>query len=279
MARRSAVLVLVLGLAGCSGVAGDLKGTSDEARVARQALDAVAKGNGDAVLSLWDPTRIDSQLTSALGQVIAAFPREPPKHVRLIRVVRTRGTGGGDTPAKTCTIMFQSDYAEKVILSQVVLRTDGSEPQVVGLHANPVVPGDETGISADEVPFLIMFVGFMLAAALVTLGAIRIWVRYRKSLRHPVLWLVAILVGICRANLMLGVGKLGLQPLYAQLLSVGFWRNDLTGSWTLSLSLPLGAIVFVFKALQGRLPLRVVPPAPGSEPSLPPPVDPPAPPA
>ncbi len=263
-------MVVVVGLAGCKGLAGDLKGTSNEAQVAREALDALAKGNVDAVLSRWDPTLVDSDITAALGQVAMLFPHEPPRSVRVIGANRGQRTGGGDAPAKMCTITFESVYAHTMIVSAVVLRTDGSEPQLIGFHSSPAVAGNVKGVGVEQVPFVVTFIFLMIGAAGVTVAAIRVWIRRRKRLRHRILWLLAISLGLFRVDLMLSVGRIGFQLFAVQLFSVGFWGAARFTSWTLSLSLPVGAIVFLIRAAQDNL-SPTVSPLPSVEPPLPPP--------
>ncbi|MBC8133549.1 MAG: hypothetical protein H7X95_11260 [Deltaproteobacteria bacterium] len=262
-------VLTVMWLWGCGGdPLGPLAQTSPQVAEARKLVDALARGDWDAVAARLDasmhaadlPGDLPGDLPEKLRQMAAFFPKGAPTRVRVVGFDQSRVSMVGGTTTDNCMIMFEFNYSDANVLAQVVFqRVDAGEWRTIGLHANPVPTPLEVFNAftlRGKGPVHYLFLLIMLAVAAVTVAATVVWVQRYRSIRRRWWWLLGILVGTFKITLNWTTGGLMVQALTVQVLSLGFWRPGIDGPLSLVFSIPAGAIVFLLVQRQARMKAR-----------------------
>jgi hypothetical protein len=275
---RAVIILVAVGLAGCSLESVlSRSAASPEGVEARAVVDALARGDLDALTPRLDDTLKTPSLPDKLRQMAAFFPKTAPTRVRVVGFNQNTVDVVGGAKTETTMIDFESNYPDANVISQVVFqRVDGGARRAVGLHANPLpVPLEVMNALTlrGKGPLHYVFVLVMLAVAAVTLAAVVVWARDRRVVRRRWWWLLAILVGAFKITLNWTTGGIFVQALTIQFLSLAFGQAGLGAPFELSLSIPAGAIAFLIVRRQARAkpaePAAGPPPVAGPPPAAP----------
>lgn len=150
------------------------------------------------------------------------------------------------TPSGVQGYRVARDLAE--ILARSGVDPSVATPNLRNRSASQVAAFTLKGAGAGRLLFLLT----MVLASGMTLGALAKWIRRRRDLPRRWLWLAAIVLGIGKIGLNWTTGQTVVVPLAFQLLSVGAIREAGSSSWMLYLSIPLGALVFLFRSVPSR---------------------------
>jgi hypothetical protein len=92
----------------------------------------------------------------------------------------------------------------------------------------------------------------MIAASAFSLAVLFLCLRTQMRWPRKTLWAIAILLGVARFQLNWTDGAFAMEPLNVQILSAGYVRASQLSPWILSVSVPLGAIVFLVRRKRGK---------------------------
>jgi hypothetical protein len=93
-----------------------------------------------------------------------------------------------------------------------------------------------------------LVLGFSLVLPLFTLAMLVICIRTRlKGRKWP--WILFVICGFGRFAVNWTTGQWDFSPLYVQLFSAGAYATRY-GPWTISISIPVGAIIFLLRGKQ-----------------------------
>lgn len=148
-------------------------------------------------------------------------------------------------------LTFEYNFSGKWILANVATKRDGGPTTIVGFHiySQPTSLEQQSkfvlgGKSASQYFVL----GLAIVLPLFTLLALAICIRTKlKGRKWP--WLLFVVFGIGKFALNWTTGQWGYSLLSIQLLSAGAFA-PLYGQWTIFLSIPVGAIVFLMRRKQ-----------------------------
>jgi hypothetical protein len=268
------VALLVIVLSGCApndflrNIMHRMAPDDDEA-LAKECLSALRAGDFQAVTRQLDPQFVKPGIESNLAQVARTLAHGDPVSLELV------GCNVFSTPGKRrSNLTYQYQFTNAWVLAAVMIDTVGENKKVFGVNVNPI-PKSLGELNA----FTLTGKGarhYVLLVAAIILPLFIIWTTVlcaRTRLRTKWLWIIFILIGITKLNLNWTTGQMGFQPLGFQIPGAGVMKMGLYAPWILTVSFPLGAILFLVKrrklrATENREPESTEPPAaPSSEPA------------
>jgi hypothetical protein len=237
-----ALFAALLGLAACSKTELVQKFTTPEDQAeARKYIDLLRHGQMDEIEHALDPSIAGPATGATLAKMAAFFPGGEPTSVTLVGAHSIHGP-----QSSTVNLTFEYEVAGKWLLSNVAIKKHDGVKTIVGFNVYPQSAALETqnrftlrGKSPVQYAVLAMAVVVPLFTLWALVNCIRTKLKGRK---WP--WIVFILIGIGRLAVNWTTGAWGISPFFVQLLGVSAFA-PLYGPWTLGVSLPLGAAVFL----------------------------------
>src|SRR5690606_22891732 len=118
--------------------------------------------------------------------------------------------------------------------------------EIIGLNATPLAASlqEINGFSfknADGTHYLFLAAATIIPVFIITTLVVCI---RTKIARRKWLWVIFILLGVTSFSLNWTTGQTGVSPLSIQLLGVSATASSVYSPWIISVSLPIGAIVF-----------------------------------
>jgi hypothetical protein len=245
---RSTQRIVALGFALiCAAAAASAQQQAPSDRLVHRFVELVRRGDFETARTLFDADALPRIENKALILLHHALERiEDPE----IRFVHLEAAGAGDaTGRETWAYQLRDDMSS--ILLIVKVRTRDSKPGIAHIEWQPA-PLD----LRERFPFVLAGVPFPLRLVLVAAIAVPLLTLHALVLcwrRRPRAW------GLWTLFIPLGLGKLSvlwlpnpfhpsyvhLTPLSIQLFGVGLEKNPSYDPWMLSVSLPLGALLFL----------------------------------
>jgi hypothetical protein len=217
---------------------------SDEDKaLATECLSALRAGNFNTVTSQLDPQVVKPGIESNLTQVAAMLAHGEPLSLELVgcNVFST-------SEKKRSNLTYQYQFTNAWVLATVTIDTVGTRKKVFGVNVNPI-PKSLGELNA----FTLSGKGIQHYVVLVLAVVIPIFIIWtvilcaRTMVRKKWLWIIFILAGITKLNLNWTTGQMGFQPIAFQIPGAGMAKMGLYAPWILTVSFPLGAILFLIK--------------------------------
>ena len=238
-------LVAALMLGGCDHKAWFEKFIpKEDAEFSKNYLALFQARDFDAIEARMDPSLKSAELRPKLEQIAAFFPSEKPND---IQTVGAHTFASADTTQIDLT--FQYTYPRKWLLASVVLQKKGGDTAVTGVNVQPLQDSLENinrftfegkGVTHFAIFASAIIVPLFIVAA--TILCIKTPIPKRKWL-----WMLFVLFGFAQATLNWSDGNLDINPLSFQILGAGFWKASPYGPLLVSVSVPVGAIVFLLR--------------------------------
>jgi len=191
-----------------------------------------------------DPSLRKPQLRSKLEQIAALVPVDKPKNIKVVWSQTWSHRGATQT-----SLTLEYEYPHEWLVANVLMERGGGQTLVKGIHVQPLSESLEKtnrftfqGKSVIQLIVFALAIGVPLLVVVATVLCIKTPVPKRKWL-----WIVFILLGVGQATLNWSDGNLSVNVLSVQLLGAGFWKASPYAPLLLSVSVPLGAIIFLFK--------------------------------
>ncbi len=198
----------------------------------------------DAIEAKLDPKLKDAALRGNLKQIADIFPPEKPKDIKVV---------GANTVSTSSSsqfnLTFQYEYTDKWLLANVMLEKTGNVLVVKAVHVEPLRDSLENinrfTFDGKGVAHYAVFLAAILIPVLIVVSLV-------LCMRTPIpkrkwLWVLFVLCGVVQFSLDWTTGAFNINPLSFQLLGAGFFKPYPFGAVTIGVSLPLGAIVFLFQ--------------------------------
>src|SRR5262249_47184155 len=143
---------------------------------------------------------------------------------------------------------FEFNFGGKWMLINVALKEQNGRKTVVGFH----VDREPSSLEARNhfTPYGKNPGQYAVLVAMAVVIVLIIWALV-SCIRTPIprrkwLWILFVLLGFCDLTVNWTTGQYTFQPLYVHLLGVGAMAAPF-GPWMLSVSLPLGAVIFLLR--------------------------------
>jgi hypothetical protein len=241
--RASIAMLALAGLVSACAPMPDPRQDADSLAV----FDAARRHDFAAIEARLPPPLRTAVTDARLQAQAAVIPDQPPLLVKLAGFQSAKVGPGRRT--STSREYFYSDRL--LVVTTVIGEAPGQPPQVLGFNIQPfartalaVGRFDLTGKSSIQY-FLL---GLAVAIPLLLVLALALLARDRMT-RWKWAWTLLILIGFMRLSVNWTTGALLFQPLALLLLGAAVERGPLDVSpWIVSISLPVGALIYLGRA-------------------------------
>lgn len=179
---------------------------------------------------------------AALEKMVVIFPSEQPRRINVVGFHASNING-----VQTYNITLEYEYAKSWLVNNAVLQRKDGHVVVLGLHATPMkLSMEEAGrISfSGKSPGQYFFLALVVTIPLFILYALFRCVR-TPGVRNKWAWILFIVVGFVQFSLNWAEGTFMVTPVALSLLGAGFARSGPYAPWILTVSIPVGAMVFL----------------------------------
>lgn len=190
-----------------------------------------------------DSIESEEDLAGTLTEMADVFPSGEPESVTLVGAHRFTSDG-----TSRLDLTYEYEFPDQWVLASVVLEESNGESKIVGLNVNPQkesLKEQNRFTLSGKTPahYLILLLAIVLP--LFTLWTLILCIRTNiKGKKWP--WILFVLFGFGQLGLNWTTGDLSFNPVSFQLFSSSIF-SAFNGPWTLSISIPVGAIVFLVK--------------------------------
>jgi hypothetical protein len=215
--------------------------SSEDQATARHYIERLRAHDFDEIEKAMDPSIEGPTLRATLEQMYGSIPAADPVSVQLVGAQTIRSSG-----STTVNTTFEFDFDGHWFLINAAIKTKNGAKTIVGLNVAPetrsLADQNRFGLSGKSLAQLSVL-GAAIAAALFSLWALVVCIRSRLPGRKwP--WVLFIILGIGELWVNWNTGAWGVDPIAVQLFSASAMSSP-SGAWLVSVSLPLGAIVFL----------------------------------
>lgn len=185
-------------------------------------------------------------LRSLLEQMAQQIPTGEPKSIKVIGAFTKSNT---TSKAVTYDLTFEYEYPASWLVAKVVLERNDTKVTVMGMHVNATAQSleESNGFSLAGKSVLHYFV-FALAILIPMLVISALVLCFKTPIpKRKWIWYVFIAIGFVQFSLDWTSGTFNIQPLSFLFFGAGFSQAGIAGPFVLTIALPIGAIVFLFK--------------------------------
>ena len=215
----------------------------EDQELAQQYIGYLRNRDFDEITKIADNSIQNENFRDTLLKMAELIPDEPPGSIKLIGANTHINSSQGQTVRN---LTFEYEFSNKWILANVATKKTLTSFTIVGIgvleQANSVEVLNKFRLSGKSP---VHYATLLLSGVfvLLTLYAVVVCIR-TKMARRKWLWVLFILFGIGKFTINWTTGAWHINPLAIQLLSAGAVA-PLYGPWTVVVSVPLGAIVFL----------------------------------
>lgn len=242
------LLLVLFALTGCDQTSMMNKmAPSEDVALAQNYINQLRDNKYDLIERDLDPTLKLPNIHETLVRMAALIPAQQPISVKVVGVNVNNISMNGKTTSNT-NITFEYQFPRKWLLANVATQKKDGGFSIIGFNITPIADSLEninrftlTGKNALQYGVLSLAIIFPLFILYALVICIRTKIEKRKWL-----WIIFVLFGIGQLAVNWTTGQWSLDPLQFQLFGAGAF-SPLFGAWTLSVSLPVGAIVFLLR--------------------------------
>lgn len=199
----------------------------------------------DGIIAQLDPAVVDANTRAKLQQMAALIPYQKPVSAHVVGVYISKEVG---KPAVT-RLSLEYQYPYSWLLAQLTMTKQGGKTMVESVYFQPLNESLEQHnrftLSGRSPKYYAIFA---LAIAIPLLSVYALIACLRTPMpRLKWLWLLFILAGFMQLSLNWTTGALAFNPAHIQLLGAGALKAGVAGAWVFTISLPLGAILFLLR--------------------------------
>lgn len=217
--------------------------TPEDQALTKGYIERLRAGEFASITQDIDPSLRSANLQGQLEKMAALIPGGQIESIKLVGAQRNVNVSSNATTVNTT---LEYSFGSRWIVANVATKTVGDKRTIVGFNIYPESqPLEETnrftlhGRGVTQYAILTAAV----AAILVTIVSLVICLRTKSSKRKwP--WIICIMIGVGQISVNWTTGKLAFAPIYFMLFSAGAFA-PLYGPWTVSVAVPVGAIVFL----------------------------------
>lgn len=210
---------------------------------ARRVIDHLRNGDFEEIERAADSSISSSSLRDTLAKMAALIPKQDPTSVTLIGAHTMHATGG-----TTKNLTFEYNFSGKWLVLNVATLEKPGRSTIVGLNVYPQTTSVEEQNRfrlGDKTTIQYVALGLAVLFPLLTFYALAVCAKTKLSGRKwP--WVLFILLGVGKFAVNWTTGAWGITLVAVQLFSASA-AAPFYGPWTVAVSLPLGAIVFLLR--------------------------------
>jgi len=241
--KLGSVLLLVLLFACTRGSMMKAMASPEDEQVAKGYIELLRQNDLERIERDTDPSIRSANIHDTLAKMAGLIPAQDPQSVKVVGSNTLRGPDFYKT-----NITFEYQFPGQWLLINVAIQKKGGMSTIVGFNVDPIPDSLEninrfTLSGKSTLQYAVL--AFAVVVPLFSLYALVLCVR-TKIEKRKWLWIVFIIFGIGKFSIDWISGQWGVMPLVFQLFGVGVFAPQF-GPWILSVSLPLGAIMFLLR--------------------------------
>ena len=238
-------VLLPIALAGCDQASSlNTMTPSEDEQVARGYIDLLRQNRFEQIEQDLAPDFKTATIHETLVKMAALIPSQNPQSIKVVGADISRSP---DFYQSNITLEYQ--FSTKWLLANVAVQKKAGVSSIIGFNVNPIPDSLEnlnqftlSGKSVLQYVVLALAVFVPLFSLYVLVLCIRTRTEKRKWL-----WIPFIVLGVGKFAIDWTTGRWSVMPLAVQLFGGGAFAPPY-GAWTLSVSLPLWAILFFVRA-------------------------------
>lgn len=246
MPARLFILALLLVLAGCV----DETPFNTEVELGKSLVEALQARRLDTIEARLDPAAVGGGAREALAKMAALLPTGAPTSIEVAGVNANTVSWAGKGTIRHVALSLQYQFGDNWFLVNARWRRlDTGPPVIENLHVGPLRASlqELNRFTLEEKsPIHYTVLGLAVALPIFTLVVLGLCLYAPMPRWRKLLWALPILLGVTTFSLDWTSGAMLWRPLHAQAASASFAKTDL-GPAILSISFPLGAILFLFR--------------------------------
>lgn len=242
-------IVVTMLLAGCDQASMMKKMTPPEAESAAKGyIDLLKQNRFEEIEKDLDPSIKTPDIHSTLVKMAQMIPAQQPESIKVVGAHKNTFNGSNEPKTTTTNITLEYQFQSKWLLINVATQKKGEVSTIVGFNVNPIPDSLENLnkfrlAGKSPLQYFVLFLAILIP--LFTLYALILCIR-TKIEKRKWLWVLFVLAGIATFSVDWTTGQWRIVPLSFQLLAVGV-SSPPYGSWVISISFPLGAVIFLLK--------------------------------
>ena len=189
------------------------------------------------------------ELRPVIGQVFpqmqAALPGGAGAKVTLVSGSSNSVAMVGGGSSTHAVLDYEVDQGARHALVEISISHTGQQTIVEALHVTPLARalGEAPPFSlAGKSPLQWLFLALVIAAPLTCVGGV-VAVILAKGMKRKWLWVIGCLFGFAAVSMNWTTGMMAVRPIYISLLGAMATATPGGGDWTLSVGIPVVAIV------------------------------------
>ena len=252
MRRIGLACLAVIVSAGCSRQKWlDAAATSTDAVFARESMALLLQKDIDAITRRMAP-ELQTQVTAdVLAKVLAEVPSGAPDQPLLVGYSSFVSDG-----VSRSLVSLQYKFPDAYLLAQVQVAFAGAEPAITSLRVQRL-PDSLQRLNAFHFAgkssrhFVVLALAILVPSFIV---ATLVLCARTPLPKRKWLWMLFVALGVGKISLNWTTGMMGFSPLSLQLLGAGAVAATSYAPWILSVSMPLGAMLFLLRRRLTRAP-------------------------
>ncbi|MGO8755048.1 MAG: hypothetical protein ACLQHK_07445 [Gallionellaceae bacterium] len=252
------VLLVLLAFSGCDQKSMMAKMTPPEDEgIAKNYINLLRDNKFDMIEKDFDPSIKEPNIRETLVNMAALIPAQQPISVKVVGAQVNNFSTNGQNSSNT-NITFEYQFPEKWLLINLATQKKSGVLSIIGFRVTPITDSVENlnrFTLHGKTPLHYAILTLAILIPLFVLYALVQCIRTKMEKRKW-LWIIFIVLGVGQFAVNWTTGRWTLNLLQLQLLGAGVFA-PLYGAWTVSVSLPLGAIIFLFwRKKYAGLPIR-----------------------
>jgi len=241
----SLLLAAAMALLGCDGSGfADLFIPKEEAAQAQDFVARLAARDYPAIEAVIDPALKTPELRGQLEKMVSLVPAGSPKSVRTVGALTMKGIAGS-----TYDLTLEYEYPEAWLMARVVLQKRDGQLSLKGIYFEP-----RSQSMAAQNRFTLDGKGALHYIVLTLAVVVPLFILYALVLcfrtrfeKRKWLWLLFVAVGLVQFQLDWTSGAWRVQLFSFVLFGAGIAKSGPVAPWVLTVSLPVGALIFMLR--------------------------------
>ena len=245
--RKLLLLLSIVLLAGCSpNTLIEKLADQEKQRIALGYIQRIVTDDPTTLLNELDPSLDRNNARAGLVQLQSLFPKQTPTVANLVgyNVIYSSSEGVGNH------LTYQLGYGSKWLLVYVSWRDrPGKARELITLKAQPI---NQSLQEANAFSFRhvrgrhVFFLCGALLVPLFILTTLLVCIQ-TKIARRKWLWILIVLVGMVQFSINWSTGEMTTSPVAFLLFGSSAMAASIYSPWIISVTIPVGAILFWFK--------------------------------
>jgi hypothetical protein len=210
-------------------------------KFARTYIDILRKGDIEKAEELLDPQVVNSRTQSDLQQCFDYLNKGEPIAIELVGVNIRRING-----IKRYYLSYQLQFQNTLLLANFTVVEMSGNNQIFSYRVSTLSKSlEEINAFTFSGKSFRHYIVLLVAAGTPIFIIYTIVLCVRTKMKRKWLWIIFMLFGVGNYSLYWTSGNMVFQPFTIMLFSAGFSKSGFYGPWIFTISVPIGALVFI----------------------------------